>query len=200
MTVLPVTALPYIPSAFSAGDRLTLAGDSQIRDDQGRWTCVRPECGHVSTDAHVRDLYTDTESLTMWGLPLIAPAPVNADEPLPGRPVAVGEPPFEADRPYLMAGDLLHVFGPVTELEPGPWGIAQGASTFSGPRRPGPFEMSLTATGVVWARKPSRFGGGIVTTALIPAELPTGDDLVTLMSLAVMRAALPEGAFAVRLV
>ncbi|MGW0757091.1 hypothetical protein ACWD1Y_11485 [Streptomyces sp. NPDC002814] len=200
MPSLPVSALPYIPSVFSPGDRLTLAGTSQTRDDMGRWTCEQPECSHVFTDADVRRLYTDTESLTWNGLPLIAPAPIAADEPLPGRPVAVGESAFEPDRPYLLAGDLLGNFHPVTDLEPGPWGPAQGASTFSGPRCPGPFEMSLTATGVVWVRTPSRFGGGIVTTALIPAELPSGDDVIALMSVAVIRAAFPEDAFAVRLV
>lgn len=195
MPSLPVSALPCIPSVFSSGDRLTLAGDPQVRDEQGRWTCERPECAHVLTDAEVRRLYTDTRYLTLFGLPLIAPAPIKADEPLPGRFVAEGESPFEADRPYLMASDKGGRFEGLTS-DPGPWGIAQRAGTPKVPDRPGAwtYEMSMTDRGVVWYRA---YG---LTVAYIPAERPTGDDVTALMSVAVIRAAFSENAFAVRLV
>ncbi|MET9528169.1 hypothetical protein [Streptomyces coeruleorubidus] len=199
MPSLPVSALPYIPSVFSPGDRLTFAGTSQTRDDRGRWTCERPECSHVFTDSDVRRLYTDTGSLALNGLPLIAPAPVKADEPLPGRPVSEGERPIESDRPYLLAGDLSGAFLPLVEQEPGPWGVAQAASSWeAGDARPGGREVTLSASGVMWVRRP--FCGRPWTYALIPAELPTGDDVVALMSVAVMRAAFSEDAFAVGLV
>ncbi|MER6230918.1 hypothetical protein ABT169_17465 [Streptomyces sp. NPDC001616] len=189
---LPVTALPYIPSVFSPGDRLDFVGDFQTRDDKGRWTCDRPECMHVFTDSDVRRLYTDTESLTRLGLPLLSPAFVPEDKPLPGRPVAVGEAPFERDRPYLTISNLIGGnFHPVTEMKSGPWGVAQGACTFDGTRRPVEYEMTLTATGVVWARGRSLFGGALVTSAFIPAELPSGDDVVNLLAVAVIRAAFP---------
>lgn len=199
MSSLPVSALPYIPSVFSPGDRLTLAGDSQVRDEEGRWTCERPECAHVLTDAEVQRMYTDTTSLMLFGLPLIAPAPVGADEPLPGRPVNPGERAIESDRPYLLAGDLSGGFRPLIDEKRGPWGEAQAASAWeAGPARLSGREVTLTANGVVWVRKP--FCGRPWTYALIPAELPTGDDVVSLMSVAVMCAALREGGSVIRLV
>lgn len=199
MTSLPVSALPYIPSAFSPGDRLDFAGEFATRDDNGRWICERPECSHDSlTDADVRRLYTSTETLTRFGLPLLAPGEVSDAEPLPGRAVATGEAPFERDRPYLVCGNLLGYFHPITEMDPGPWGTAQGAATFNGPKRPGEHEMTLTATGVVWVRTPSRFGGHLVTYAFIPAEMPSGDDVVDLMSVAVLRAAFPADGYVPR--
>lgn len=189
MTILPVSVLPYIPSVFSPGDRLDFVGDSQTRDDKGRWACGRQECTHVFTDFDVRRLYTDTESLTRFGLPLLAPGFVSDDEPLPGRPVAMGEAPFERDRPYLISGNLLGVFRPTIARDDGPWGTAQGAAAFDGPVRSGDREMALTATGVVWTRERSRFTRAPVTYAFIPAGPPKGDELVDLLSVAVLRAA-----------
>ncbi|MFC8538071.1 hypothetical protein ACFUJY_29725 [Streptomyces sp. NPDC057249] len=185
-TILPLSALPYIPSAYSPGDRLEVAGEVQIRDEQGRWTCGRPECPNLLSDADVRRLYTAPDLLTRLGLPLIAPRSVPADVPLPGRPVSIGESPFERDRPYLMCGNLLGNFHALTVSDPGPWGIGQSATTLDDPLRPGNHEVTLTATGVVWVRKRSCFDGAQMTCAFIPAELPAVDEVMALIVAAVL--------------
>lgn len=197
MPILPVSALPYIPSVFSPGDRLTYAGEFHTRDDEGRWMCGKPGCPPVS-DSDMRRLYTDPTFLATAGLPLIAPRAVPDGEPLPGRPVEAGECPFEADRPYLMSGNPLFPFRAIVAMEPGPWGLTQGATTFEGPVCQGWYETTLTATGTVWIRVPSSSGVRQVTSAFVPAELPSGEDVVNLLSVAVLRAAFRADHYAPR--
>jgi hypothetical protein len=186
-----VSALPYIPSVFSPGDRLHVNMETQVRDHNGRWACWRPSCPYVLSDTDVRRLYTDPDALTRFGVPLLAPSPVEEDQPLPGQPVAVGENPFEADRPYLMAGPRTDSGGEFTALvtESSPWGPAQRTVIPKAPTKPTAwtYEMTLTETGVVWYRA---YG---LPVAYIPAELPTGDDVVNLLTAAVLRAASPGG-------
>lgn len=185
MSLLPITALPYIPSVFSAGDRLSVGSETLTRDEKGRWVCEHEWCPCVTTDAGARSCFTDPELLVLFGVPLLSPAPVPADEPLPGRPVAVGEQPFE-ERPYLMVGtgpgDA--PFQPLKNTN-GPWGPAQRACTPSAPDSPTAFtyEMTLTDTGTVWFRLSGN------TFAYVPAETPTDAEAHGLMSVAVLRAA-----------
>lgn len=186
---LPLTALPYIPSEFVPGDRLTYAGKTFRRAESGLW--LFPGIGPVS-DAEVRQVYTDPEHLEVFGVPLMAPAPVPTDEPLPGRPVAVGENPFEA-RPYLMAADLRGAFQSIPD--DGPWGIAQRVGAPIAPKGPvaWTYEMSLTDTGRVWYRAHG------MTVAYVPAEDPTEDETVAILAAAVLRLAFPESVTVLRI-
>jgi hypothetical protein len=192
VSLLPLTALPYIPAAFAPGDRVTHLTCSLMRDSSGLWTCKSCEPRGPINDSSIRRRFVEAVSLEVLGVPLMAPAPVPTDEPLPGRPVAEGENPFEV-RPYLMAGDLGGVFQPLPG--DGPWGIAQRASTPIAPNGPAAwtYEMSLTDSGRVWYRAHG------LTVAYIPAEDPTDNETVAILAAAVLRLAFPETVSVLRL-
>ncbi|MFD3815207.1 hypothetical protein ACFWRZ_09075 [Streptomyces rubiginosohelvolus] len=195
---LPTSVLPYVPARFVTGDTVSHLTCTLERDSAGLWTCDSCEPRGPITDSSMRTRFVDPVALELFGVPLLAPGFVSDDEPLPGRAVAVGEAPFERDRPYLMSGNLLGHFHPIVATHPGPWGTAQCAVTFSGPLRPGEHEVSLTDTGVVWVRQLSRFDGTRVTYAFIPAELPSDDETADLLTAAVLRAAFPADGYAPR--
>ncbi|WP_433860239.1 hypothetical protein [Streptomyces kronopolitis] len=192
MPVLPPTVLPLVPSAFATGDRITHQACTLERLSSGNWACVK--CGPPSApkaDARIRELFVAPECLDTLGVPMFSPANVPADMPLPGRPVAEGESPFEEGSPYLFCSTgnerPTYLAGvPASEL--GPWGPAQFALIAKGSRvRGDEFEVSITETGTVYLRIP----GGAVTLAYVPAELPTESETVAILSYSVLLHAFP---------
>ncbi|MGW0844135.1 hypothetical protein ACWD26_29160 [Streptomyces sp. NPDC002787] len=179
MSLLPLTALPYIPTMLAPGDRLTYAGKTYVRNESGVWES--PELPAV-TDAEVREVFVDPEHLNTFGVPLLCPAPVTAGKPLPGRRIADGENPFE-DRPYLMAGQMGGEF--IAFGGDGPWGIAQRACTPSMPDGPVVFdyEMTVTDSGRVW------FRAFDIPLVYVPADLPDEDEVPPLVEAAALRLA-----------
>ncbi|MFJ5588292.1 hypothetical protein ACIQCG_00915 [Streptomyces noursei] len=178
MSKLSPSVLPLIPSAFATGDRVSYWRCTFERLPSGTWACVT--CGPAPipfTDADIRDRFVNPPLLdALDGIPLIAPANVPADAPLPGRPVPDGENPWESGRPYLLCStgnDVPTMLAAVQGSEPGPWGIAQAALTTPGNLCRGDvFEASMTETGTVFLR----MTGGAVTLAYIPAEEPTTEE------------------------
>jgi hypothetical protein len=175
--LLALTVLPYIPTRFAAGDRLTYAGKTYVRNQSGAW---QSRGFPAVTDAEVREAYVDSEHLNAFGVPLLFPEPIAAGEPLPGCPVAKGESPFES-RPYLMAGQMNGQFMAFTG--DGPWGTAQRACS---PRMPdGPvgfdYEMTVTNSGRVWFRA---FG---IPLVYVPADLPEESEVPPLIEAAALR-------------
>ena len=126
-------------------------------------------------------------------MPLISPPHVPAGAPLPGRLVAAGENPYEAGSPYLMCGGTGNASTPymkaIQSMEVGPWGIAQAAFHAPGNCAGGDyFELSLTETGTVYLR----VVGSPVTYAYVPAEYPTEEETVNVLSWAAWEAAFPH--------
>ncbi|WP_432041052.1 hypothetical protein [Streptomyces chartreusis] len=183
MSLLPLTALPYIPTAFVPGDWLTYAGKAYERTESGTWES--PGFATV-TDIEMREMYIDPEHLAAFGVPLLVPAPVETDEALPGRRVAEGDDPFR-DGPYLMAGQQGREFKAASDH--GPWGIAQRACTPNMAHRPADFEgeMTVTDTGRVWLRAHG------IPLAFIPADLPTESEIPPLIEAAALHQAFPPG-------
>ncbi|MFB8025923.1 MULTISPECIES: hypothetical protein [unclassified Streptomyces] len=194
MSVLPPSVLLAVPVTFAPGDRVTFTDETHTRDEQGRWMCSHPACPPM-TDDQIRSAFTDPALLEVLGAPLIAPASVGVDEPLPGRPVGEGENPFESEHLYLLAGTRgpsANPFVAVPEAAPGPWGLHQRTLTIHvGPVRSSNYEMSQTATGVIWLRLPNGSG----TYAYIPATDPASELVDGLLALAVLRAAFPPRIF-----
>lgn len=196
MSVLPPTVLPLVPSAFATGDRVTHRACTLERLASGAWLCLK--CGPTltpKTDAHVRELFVNPACLDALGVPMFSPANVPADAPLPGRPVAAGESPYEV-RPYLMCvtGTALPaVLAGVQTSEPGPWGPAQYAFTARANRVESDiFEASMTETGTVYLRLPATPTTIAVTLAYIPAELPTDEEAAAILSYFALGLAFPS--------
>ncbi|MER5482597.1 hypothetical protein ABT024_05185 [Streptomyces sp. NPDC002812] len=189
MPLIPPSVLPLLPSAFAIGDRITHGACVLERVAVDRWQCTK--CSRTVTDAHARGYFTDPAGLDALGVPQFAPLHVAAGEPLPGRPVAAGECPYEAGRPYLMCGADPETFTSMRGIpsqESGPWGIAQNAFPAQVSCAGGEdFELSMTATGTVYLR----VIGSPVTCAYVPAEYPTEEETVSLLSYAAMSIAFP---------
>ncbi|MEV0487309.1 hypothetical protein AB0I69_42755 [Streptomyces sp. NPDC050508] len=185
MSVLPPSVLPLVPSTFATGDRVSHRACTLERLASGRWTCVKCGPSLGATDASVRELFVNPEFLeAQGGVPLFSPANVPDDAPLPGRPVADGESPYEAGRPYLFCSTGVEKpvsLQGVPAAEPGLWGPAQFAFTAkSVPACSDVFETSMTETGTVYLRVPG------VTLAYVPADLPTEPEMVALLSYSVL--------------
>ncbi|MEU7228986.1 hypothetical protein [Streptomyces chrestomyceticus] len=182
-----------MPVAFTTGDRITVFGTTHARSVDGRWMCGA-DCVAAFTDEEARRMFTHLPLLAKAGVPLLAPASVGIDEPLPGRPVRGREVPFEQGRAYLMAGTSGPSADPVMPLpeidvEPGPWG--PGQRTTVAPQLdhfPPKWEVSLTETGVVWVRLPAGTG----TYAYIPAEAPDYDEIKPLLVTALLALVLSD--------
>lgn len=191
MTLLSPSVLPLIPSAFATGDRITYGQHTVERLASGMWES--PALGPAPfpvTDAQIRTLFVSPFALdTLGGVPLFAPANAPADMPLPGRPVADGESPYEVGRSYLICStgnEVPTMLDAVPVDEGGPWGTAQAALTAEGGRTGGAeFEVSMTETGTVYLRIP----GGAVTLAYVPAEDPTQDEANALIEHAALQCA-----------
>ncbi|WP_221888715.1 hypothetical protein [Streptomyces sp. WAC05292] len=181
--------LPLVPSSFAAGDRVQYGPCFAERLPSDQWACVECPNSHRYTDAEIRQLFVDPVSLELMGVPLFSPAHVSADAPLPGRPVAKGERPYEQDRPYLMCGSSGHAeyMGAISSGEEGPWGATQAALTSQSRAGGEEFELSLTETGTVYLR----LIGTAVTYAYVPAEYPSAEESADILSFAVVRAAFP---------
>ncbi|KIF00922.1 hypothetical protein PL81_38530 [Streptomyces sp. RSD-27] len=187
MSVIHPSVLPLIPSSFATGDRIQYGPCTVERLSSGLWVCVDCPVPFRYPDADMRQLFVNPASLELVGVPLFSPANVPEGIPLPGRPIAEGERPYELDRPYLMcaASGSTPYMGPVKSEKEGPWGAAQLALTSQSRAGGEDFELSLTETGTVYLR----LIGTPLTYAYVPAEYPTDEEGADILSFAVVRTA-----------
>ncbi|MFJ5142963.1 hypothetical protein [Streptomyces sp. NPDC088707] len=188
MTLLSPSVLPVVPSAFMPGDRITVGSCTVVRLASGVWECSTCKDDPISVDdATIRDLFVSPSRLTELGrVPMVAPAEVPADAPLPGRPVLSGEKPFEPGRTYLVCSTGVGTGLAGVRGGSGPWGAVQAAlvPAHGGPSCGEHFEVSLAETGTVFMR----CAEGGVTFAFIPAEQPTETESHALMTYAAVLA------------